>query len=281
MNFAELKSRFISFKKLKNGGQKMVYKGTCRDGRIVAVKIINNFNDRRILQEIKLLKEINLKNVPKIIENGLVLDEIINEERLYIIEEYIDGISFREWLNMHNRAKLKDAYHLLNSLISIEIELEKMNIIHRDIKPDNIILAQDGTIYLIDFGLAKIRGGVSLTLTEAVQGPFTPGYAPHEQFSNDKIHQDTRTDLFQIGVTLYELCTGENPFIEGCLTIEDIKTKTMCIKPRILELAGDTKGQLAQFIDILMAKNPSQRPDSALEAMRYLKAIKPTLRLEV
>ena len=59
MNFAELKSRFISFKKLKNGGQKMVYKGTCQDGRIVAVKIINNFNDRRILQEINLLKKIN------------------------------------------------------------------------------------------------------------------------------------------------------------------------------------------------------------------------------
>ncbi len=280
MNVTELKSQFESFVKLKNGGQKKVYKGKYVDGKIVAVKLINNIYDRRVLQEIDLLKSISLENVPRIIESGIVVDETINEECLYIIEEYLEGKSLRDWINENNKADLKYAYTLLETLIRIEIELEKLNIIHRDIKPDNIILAETGKIYLIDFGLAKVIGGTSLTLTEAMQGPCTPGYAPYEQFSNDKMHQDIRTDLYQIGVTVYESCIGINPFLKWCSNIEEVKTKTIYMKPQLLELLGDTRGQFAQFVDMLMAKNLSQRPDTALDALRYLEAIKPTLNME-
>lgn len=280
MTISELKSRFSSIERIKKGGQKVVYKATSHDGEIVALKIISNATDPRVLQEISLVKTLSMPCVPQIIESGLVTDEAVSEDALYIIEQYVDGLSLRDWINAKNSANLKFAYTLLEALLSAEIELENNQILHRDINPNNIILGEDGIIYLIDFGLAKIIGGSSLTQTAAAHGPFTPGYAPHEQFANIKLSQDVRTDLFQIGITVYECCVGSNPFVKPNETVFQIMSRTMTMMPPLLDLPGDTKGQFAQFINMLMAKNQSQRPDTATDAMRYLKAIRSTLEME-
>ena len=276
MTISELKSRFSSIERIKKGGQKVVYKATSHDGEIVALKIISNATDPRVLQEISLVKTLSMPCVPQIIESGLVTDEAVSEDALYIIEQYVDGLSLRDWINAKNSANLKFAY----ALLSAEIELENNQILHRDINPNNIILGEDGIIYLIDFGLAKIIGGSSLTQTAAAHGPFTPGYAPHEQFANIKLSQDVRTDLFQIGITVYECCVGSNPFVKPNETVFQIMSRTMTMMPPLLDLPGDTKGQFAQFVNMLMAKNQSQRPDTATDAMRYLKAIRSTLEME-
>lgn len=280
MTISELKSRFSSIERIKKGGQKVVYKATSHDGEIVALKIISNATDPRVLQEISLVKTLSMPCVPQIIESGLVTDEAVSEDALYIIEQYVDGLSLRDWINAKNSANLKFAYTLLEALLSAEIELENNQILHRDINPNNIILGEDGLIYLIDFGLAKIIGGSSLTQTAAAHGPFTPGYAPHEQFANIKLSQDVRTDLFQIGITVYECCVGSNPFVKPNETVFQIMSRTMTMMPPLLDLPGDTKGQFAQFVNMLMAKNQSQRPDTAMDAMRYLKAIRSTLEME-
>lgn len=280
MTISELKSRFSSIERIKKGGQKVVYKATSHDGEIVALKIISNTTDPRVLQEISLVKTLSMPCVPQIIESGLVTDEAVSEDALYIIEQYVDGLSLRDWINAKNSANLKFAYTLLEALLSAEIELENNQILHRDINPNNIILGEDGIIYLIDFGLAKIIGGSSLTQTAAAHGPFTPGYAPHEQFANIKLSQDVRTDLFQIGITVYECCVGSNPFVKPNETVFQIMSRTMTMMPPLLDLPGDTKGQFAQFVNMLMAKNQSQRPDTAMDAMRYLKAIRSTLEME-
>lgn len=280
MTISELKSRFSSIERIKKGGQKVVYKATSHDGEIVALKIISNATDPRVLQEISLVKTLSMPCVPQIIESGLVTDEAVSEDALYIIEQYVDGLSLRDWINAKNSANLKFAYTLLEALLSAEIELENNQILHRDINPNNIILGEDGIIYLIDFGLAKIIGGSSLTQTAAAHGPFTPGYAPHEQFANIKLSQDVRTDLFQIGITVYECCVGSNPFVKPNETVFQIMSRTMTMMPSLLDLPGDTKGQFAQFVNMLMAKNQSQRPDTATDAMRYLKAIRSTLEME-
>ena len=280
MTISELKSRFSSIERIKKGGQKVVYKATSHDGEIVALKIISNATDPRVLQEISLVKTLSMPCVPQIIESGLVTDEAVSEDALYIIEQYVDGLSLRDWINAKNSANLKFAYTLLEALLSAEIELENNQILHRDINPNNIILGEDGIIYLIDFGLAKIIGGSSLTQTAAAHGPFTPGYAPHEQFANIKLSQDVRTDLFQIGITVYECCVGSNPFVKPNETVFQIMSRTMTMMPPLLDLPGDTKGQFAQFVNMLMTKNQSQRPDTATDAMRYLKAIRSTLEME-
>ncbi|MBR2929303.1 MAG: serine/threonine protein kinase [Oscillospiraceae bacterium] len=280
MNVPELKAKFSSITKIKKGGQKIVYKAVTSTGQLVALKIIGNATDPRVLQEIDIVKGLSLSNVPQIIDSGIVTDDTINEDALYIVEQFIDGISLRDWLNAGNKANLSIAFKLLHTLLLIEITLEQYRILHRDINPNNIILGADNTVYLIDFGLAKKIGETSLTQTAALHGPFTPGYAPHEQFANMKMVQDVRTDLFQIGVTIYECCTGKNPFIKPNETIYQIMTRTMTILPPALVLKGDTKGMFSQFINMLMAKNQSQRPDTAVDAMRYLMAIKSTLELE-
>ncbi len=280
MNISELKANYTSINKIKKGGQKIVYSAIDSSGQTVALKIIGNATDPRVLQEIAILRQLNLNNVPKIIDSGIVTDETVNEDALYIVEEYISGTSLRDWLNKGNKADLSFAFKILETLLCIEIELEKNNILHRDINPNNIILGANGMVYLIDFGLAKKIGGTSITQTGALHGPFTPGYAPHEQFANIKLSQDVRTDLFQIGVTTYECCAGKNPFVKPNETIYQIMTRTMSLIPTSLVLQGDTKGMFAQFVNMLMAKNQSQRPDTAADALRYLSAIRATLELE-
>lgn len=280
MNKNELMARFSDITRIKKGGQKIVYKAKL-EGTIVALKIINDATDRRVQQEITLVNSLNLNNVPHIIESGVVYDDSISEDVLYIIEEYLDGISLRDWLNSGNRFNLKRAYDVLHTILDIEIELEKNGILHRDINPNNIILAKDGNTYLIDFGLAKDLNGASLTLTAANYGPFTPGYAPQEQFSNLKNSQDVRTDLFSIGVTIYEACTGRNPFRKENDVFVDILTKTANLIPPRLTLSGDKLGYFSQYINMMMAKSQSQRPNTAVDAKRYLEAIKDSLELGV
>lgn len=280
MNKNELMARFSDITRIKKGGQKIVYKAKL-EGTIVALKIINDATDRRVQQEITLVNSLNLNNVPHIIESGVVYDDSISEDVLYIIEEYLDGISLRDWLNSGNRFNLKQAYDVLHTILDIEIELEKNGILHRDINPNNIILAKDGNTYLIDFGLAKDLNGASLTLTAANYGPFTPGYAPQEQFSNLKNSQDVRTDLFSIGVTIYEACTGRNPFRKENDVFVDILTKTANLIPPRLTLSGDKLGYFSQYINMMMAKSQSQGPNTAVDAKRYLEAIKDSLELGV
>lgn len=106
---------------------------------MVALKIIGNAADQRVQQEIAVVKNLSLPFVPEIIESGLVVDDDIGEEALYIIERYIDGQSLRDWLNDKNTANLKFAYSLLEALLAAEIELEKNHVLHRDINPNNII----------------------------------------------------------------------------------------------------------------------------------------------
>ena len=280
MTIQAIKDRYVSIERIKRGGQKVVYKAKQADDNIVALKIISNGADPRVLQEINIVKQFSLPNIPKVLESGTAMDETIGEEVLYIVEEFIEGISLRDWLSDGNKFNLTQAFKVLHNLLETEIELEKCHVLHRDINPNNIILGRNGMIYLIDFGLAKNLEGASLTRTEALHGPFTPGYAPHEQFANMKLNQDARTDLFQIGVTIYEGCNGKNPFVMPNETVFQIMSRTMTVMPPVLNLNGDNKGMFFQFINMLMAKNQSQRPDTAVDAMRYLNAIKTSLDLE-
>jgi len=176
MTVSELKKGFVSIDRVKKGGQKIVYKATRPDSSIVALKVISNATDPRVLQEIEVVKKLSLRNIPRILEHGVAHDELIDEDVLYIIEEFVDGVSMRDYLCAGNKMNLTYAHKLLKSLLEIEVQLEESRILHRDINPNNIILGRDGDIYLIDFGLAKNLDGSSLTLTAAGHGTFSPGF---------------------------------------------------------------------------------------------------------
>ena len=127
------------------------------------------------MQEIEILTRLNIKNIPKIISSGYIKDDNSDEEALYIVEDFIQGKSLRDYLNEGNKFSLKNAYNLLNKLLTIEVDLENNQLLHRDINPNNIMLTPDNDIILIDFGLAKIMNGPGITDTNAPHGPFTPG----------------------------------------------------------------------------------------------------------
>ena len=114
MEKAELLSKFSDLKKIKKGGQKIVYLAQNQESQQVALKIINDAADPRVLQEISIVQDIQLDNVPRIFESGTVTDNSVGEEALYIVEEYIDGISMRDWLNQGHTANLPLAFNRVN-----------------------------------------------------------------------------------------------------------------------------------------------------------------------
>lgn len=278
MKLSECKAQFESCERIGKGGQKTVYK-VKKSGKYFALKIVEAPDDLRIQQEIAILRSLNISGVPKVFEQGIIVDDVSNDTMLYILEEYIEGESLRSFLIRENRVSTESAIAILNTLLAIEIQLEQRAILHRDIKPDNIIIGKLGDVFLIDFGIAKIIGESSLTRTAALNGPCTPAYAPLELASNMKSQQDVRTDLYQIGLTVYESLAGSNPFSIGACNRQEMFERGKTVMPATIQIAGDAQGLLIQFISMLMSKNPSQRPATAKDAKRYFDAILPTVNL--
>ncbi len=272
MKLNEYLACFSSCVRIGKGGQKTVFKAE-KANECYALKIVEMPDDPRIQQEIVILSSLDISGVPKVFEHGIVTDDVTNDPMLYILEEYIEGDSLRSILKRDRCVTTAVAVSILRTLLDIEIQLEERAILHRDIKPDNVIIGSTGKVYLIDFGIAKILGDSSLTRTAAVNGPCTPAYAPLELASNLKRQQDVRTDLYQIGITVYESLAGVNPFAVGAHNPQEIFMRGRTIMPATLQISGDKKGLLMQYINMLMAKNPSQRPHSAKDAKRYFEAI--------
>lgn len=115
MTVSELKKGFVSIERVKKGGQKIVYKATRPDTSIVALKVINNATDPRVLQEIEVVQKLPIKNIPQILEHGVVHDELIDEDVLYIVEEFVEGVSMRDYLSAGKKMNLAYEFMLNNA----------------------------------------------------------------------------------------------------------------------------------------------------------------------
>lgn len=212
--------------------------------------------------------------VPRIYDTGIV--EYENIDTLYVVEEMVDGKELRDILDKGKIFSLKEAVDFLEHGLEFVAYIEKKGIVHRDIKPENIIMNESGDIFFLDFGIARIIGGESLTKTEALLGPHTPGYAAPEQFNNLKKEIDSRTDLFSLGVVTYECVTGKNPFRENSKNALEVLQKTETITPVNYSITGDEQKQFMALLGSMMGKYPSRRPKSAEQALGWLNAAKST-----
>jgi serine/threonine-protein kinase len=274
LTFVDFQSAYENIALLDRGGQKIVYSAKHSHYGDVVIKLYFKLDDPRSAREIDIGQQNDFGCVPKLFETGILLHEGV--ETLYTVEQRIIGEMLRKRIESKRLFSLSEAVGFLEQGLTFIKQIESKGIIHRDIKPENIIVANNGTVYFLDFGIARVLSLPSLTKTEAIIGPHTPGYAAPEQFNNLKNTIDSRTDLFSIGVVVYECITGTNPFREGARSALEVLQKTETITPIAHTIKGDTQLQFMALLGSLMGKYPSRRPKDATQALDWLNAAKLT-----
>jgi serine/threonine protein kinase/cytochrome c-type biogenesis protein CcmH/NrfG len=206
-------SHYRILEKLGAGGMGVVYKAEdTKLSRIVALKCLPpglgvTESDRlRFLQEAKAAAMLNHPNVATIYE----IDEAA--EQVFIAMEYVEGETLKSTIAAHRakgtRVPIAQVIELGSNIADALAAAHRAGVTHRDIKSDNIIIGKDGRPKILDFGLAKLNGGVALTKAGKTVG--TLAYMSPEQILGEEV--DSRTDLWSFGVVLYEMLTGELPF---------------------------------------------------------------------
>lgn len=266
----------IVLKEFPPSGQKKVLLIKHKAYGDVILKVVLD-NDDRVQREINIVTEFKIDNVPQILEVDHVT--VSSGSYLLIFEQYIEGPTLSEKLST-GKLSTADGINLLRDLLHVARKLEEIAVVHRDIKPSNIICGIDGNYYLIDFGIARQLNNTSLTMTQAVVGPHTPGYGAPELFQYSKKDIDSRADLFSIGVVLFEALAGEHPFLTGDeMDIHEIWYRTKTAIPKDFKIEGDNSLQLISFIQTLMQKHVSRRPPSAEKALEWFEVLLSTIEI--
>lgn len=258
-------------KKYPPSGQKQVVLIKHKFYGVVILKIVEGQSER-VKREIEIVTQNKFNNVPRVLE---VNDyHIENQNGIYLFEEYIDGESLKKVLG-HGKLSLKDSMDLTEQLLKIIVQMEETRIVHRDIKPDNIVKNTSGQWYLIDFGIARALNMNSLTMTEAQIGPHTPGYGAPELFQYNKKDIDSRADLFSLGVVVFEAITGKHPFARGDeLNINEIWYNTVTVIPQNVVIDGDIDMQFIGLIQTFMQKHATRRPRTAKKALEWFYSVR-------
>lgn len=246
------------------GGMAVVYRAyDTIDDRTVAVKILKDeFSQnaeflRRFRNESKAIAVLSHPNIVK------VYDVSIGDQIQYIVEEYIDGITLKEYLDQQKQIKWKEAIHFVVQILRALEHAHGKGIVHRDIKPQNIMLLQDGTIKVTDFGIARFSHNETRTMTDKAIGSVH--YIAPEQARGD--FTDEKTDIYSVGVMLYEMLTGRLPFeADNAVSVAIMQLQTDPKPPR--EINPDIPEGLEEITLKAMQKDPEQRYQSAADMLR-------------
>ena len=265
-------------------------------GRKVALKILKDelaYDEtyvKRFLQEARSAARLEHPNVVRVYEVG----ELVEAPRFngwrrflprrkrsvktyrFIAQEYVAGMSLAQYLRRNGAASIPQTFSALEQIASALKLASELQIVHRDVKPENVIIDANGVIKVVDFGLARPIGPTdatwaetSLTRTGIALG--TPLYMSPEQARGGKV--DSRSDVYSLGVTAYRMITGVAPF-KGETPLA-VVIKHLNDKPRpIRELRPDAPPALAALIEKMLEKNPNDRPDSPATLLQELAAAK-------
>ena len=275
--FTQFCARFSAFddNEIAKGGQKIVFSALHPMYGDVVVKVLLKV-DARTMREIEIMNTHQFNAVPRLYEVEQV--EFKGSDSLALVEQRIDGSSLRDIIASGKRYSLAEAVDFLTQSLVFIDEISKQKIVHRDVKPENIMLTDDGRYFFLDFGIARILDAESITET-GFGGPNTPGYAAPEQFAGMKDIVDSRADLFSLGVVTYELIKGENPFRKNAQGVLGILYNTATITPTLFDLEGDDRSMFRGLVSSMMSKSIIGRPRNAEEALSWLEAAKPTFRM--
>jgi eukaryotic-like serine/threonine-protein kinase len=253
---------------IAEGGMGTVYKGRHREtGQIVAIKIVpegmanNQTLHGRFQKEFTAASKIDHPNVVRALEYGVL------GGRPYLVMEFVDGESLGQRIERDGRIPEAEAIRIIALAAQGLHHAHKNGMVHRDVKPDNIMVTKDGEVKLADLGLVKQTEN-DVNLTRTGRGLGTPHFMAPEQFRNAK-SADVKCDIYSMGATLYQMVTGELPFKSmGPLDAWMKKINNELTPPR------KVVPQLSERIDwaILraMSADPEKRPDSCREFVEDL-----------
>jgi serine/threonine-protein kinase len=250
---------------LGEGGMGFVYLGYHPEQkRQVAIKVLadhlasnQSFVDR-FYREARSGSQLSHPNIVRSLSVGH--DKETNKH--YLVLEYIDGPNTHALLDHQGRLPVGDSVHIALDIARALEHAHSRNIVHRDIKPDNILITRSGVAKLADMGLAK-RTDEASHLTAARQGFGTPHYMPYEQAVNAK-YVDGRSDIYALGATLYHLVTGEVPF-SGANHLEVVEKKALGVFLPASALNPEVPPVLDEVLDKMLARNPRDRYQTASE----------------
>ena len=258
-----------------SGGMANVYKAVMRGnngpvppGTVVAVKVLRRefMHDPDLVRRFKNeSKAISLLNHPNIVK---VYDVSVSDDLQYIVMEYVDGMTLREYLNERGgRLTSRETVHFISQILKALEHAHANGVVHRDIKPQNIMLLDNGQLRMMDFGIARIsRADNQLSGGKAMGSVH---YISPEQAKGDET--DCTSDIYSVGVMMYEMLSGHLPF--DAEDVVEVAIKQISDQPKPLhEIAPDVPNALVEITEKAMAKLPQNRYASAREMLQALDA---------
>jgi len=270
MNGTVLGGRYELLEKIGEGGMSEVFKARCNKlNRFVAVKILKrefcNNDDivKKFKDEATAIATLSDNNIVNILDVGT------QEDLNYIVMEYVKGKTLKDVIKQVGKMNYETA-------ISIAIQIAKAldcahrnNIIHRDVKPQNILVTEDGVMKVTDFGIAKSTSSATITKTTTIMG--SAHYLSPEQAKGTFI--DCRTDLYSLGIVLYEMVTGKLPFeADSAVTVALKHIQEDAVAPKTLN--SRIPDSLNTLILKSIEKDPNKRYQTAKEFINDLQKIK-------
>lgn len=266
---------FLLLRRLGSGGMADVYLAEQMSlGRNVAVKVLKNDAIsggsevllKRFEQEARAAGGLSHPNVVQIITTGR--DGTV----AYIVQEYVPGLNLSQWIRKHGPPDYQTGLKWMQQTAAALRAAADAGIVHRDVKPENILVTRSGVAKVTDFGLAQLNqpNTPRMNLTQAGTTMGTPWYMSPEQIQGEKL--DHRSDQYSLGVTSYHMFAGKPPFAgKNPVTVAVQHLKEEAIS--LASLRADLPKELCDVIHRMLAKKPADRFQSAVELEEVLKSL--------